>query len=138
MIQSRLRSSEKSTDGFTPAVSRAISMFADRVGAEYGNRLVSLVMFGSRARGQASRESDIDIAVVLDNIDDPTAERIRLSDISYDVLIETGEEVQAWPVPARTWDNPGLARNPVLVRAMKRDGIRVPPDHDRGPFYKSR
>jgi predicted nucleotidyltransferase len=138
MIQPRLRPSEESTGGFTPPVSRAISMFADRVGAEYGTRLVSLVMFGSRARGQASRESDIDMAVVLDNIDDPTAERLRLSDISYDVLIETGEEVQAWPVPAHTWDNPGLARNPVLVRAMKRDGIRVSPDHDRGPFYKSR
>lgn len=138
MVQSSLRSSDIGGGGLTPSVSRAIGMFADRVGTEYGAKLVRLVVFGSRARGQGTPESDIDMAVVLDNVDDRNAERLRLSDISYDVLVETGEEVQAWPVPARVWDNPNLAKNPVLVRAMKRDGVGVSSDHDRGPLYKSR
>jgi hypothetical protein len=68
----------------------------------------------------------------IHNIDD---DRRDLSDISYDVLVETGEEVQAWLVPASEWTNPHLAYNPVLIGAMKRDGIDVYPDHDRRLVY---
>lgn len=123
-------------ESVTPSVSRALGMFAERVAATYGRRLSRITMFGSRARGDATRESDIDVAVVLEGIEDLRAERDRLSDIAYDVLVETGEEVQAWPVSAADWENPNLARNPVLVRAMKRDGIAVSADHAGRPVHQ--
>ncbi len=118
--------------GVTREVSRAMSMFAERAAEKFGARLLKIALFGSRARGEARRESDIDLAVVMRDTRDVDGARRDLSDISYDVLIETGEEVQAWLVPASEWTNPHLACNPVLIMAMKRDGIDVYPDHGIG------
>jgi uncharacterized protein len=126
------------TEGVTPIVLRALGMFAERVAADYGQRVSRLVVFGSRARGSATRESDVDVAVVLEGADDLRADRDRLSDMAYDVLVETGEELQPWPVSTATWENPDLARNPVLIRAMKRDGIDVATVHDSRPVYQGR
>jgi predicted nucleotidyltransferase len=125
------------TEGVTLVVARAIEMFSERATAEYGHRLVKLLMFGSRARHQATRDSDIDVAVVLDVISDVQVERNRLSDIAYDVIVETKEEVQPWPISAREWDNPQSGRNPIFIRAVKRDGIEIVSKHDSRPVYQS-
>jgi hypothetical protein len=47
-------------------VARAIAAFASAARRHYGSRLVGLLLFGSRARGDHTRESDADVAVVLD------------------------------------------------------------------------
>jgi predicted nucleotidyltransferase len=124
-------------EGVTPSVARAVEMFAERARAEYGRRLVKLLMFGSRARHEATRDSDIDVAVVLDEIRDAQVERNRLSDIAYDVIVETEEEVQPWPVSAHEWNNPQSGRNPIFIRAVKRDGIEILSNHDSRPVFQS-
>lgn len=43
----------------------AVKEFCTAVKKTLGNDLVSLRLFGSRARGKASRDSDIDVAVVV-------------------------------------------------------------------------
>ncbi len=92
-------------------------MFADAVRRAYGDRLKGLVVFGSRARGDASPDSDLDVAVVLagESID-RSRDRMAPADIAYDAIVETGIEVQAWPVSSGEWQNPEKHRNPVLVR----------------------
>lgn len=61
-------------EGVTPSVSRALVLFTERVVASYGPRVSRVVLFGSRARGEATPESDIDVAVVLDAIDERDAQ----------------------------------------------------------------
>ena len=41
----------------------------------YADRLKEIVLFGSYARGDYSNESDIDLLVVLDHLNDLSAER---------------------------------------------------------------
>lgn len=59
----------------------------------YGQRLKGVYLFGSAARDQLTANSDLDIAVVLDEIKSRYQEYERTSDISvkmslaYDVLI---------------------------------------------------
>ncbi len=118
------------TEGVTPAVARAIEMFAQRAKAEYGDHLRKILLFGSRARRQATPDSDVDVAVVLDIVLDPGEDQNRLSDITYDVLVETGAEIQPWPVPEAQWDDPQSAPNPVLIREMQSDGIEISANHD--------
>jgi len=43
----------------------AVKEFCTRVKKTLGNDLIGLTLFGSKARGKASRDSDIDIVVVV-------------------------------------------------------------------------
>lgn len=49
-----------------PDERRVLVDFAARVRGVYGARLMHFVVFGSRARGDADEDSDIDVMVVLD------------------------------------------------------------------------
>ena len=109
------------------AVNRAIEAYAQAVREAYGERVKGIYLFGSRARGDHTPESDADIAVVLADGDwDYWAERMRLTDLEYDFLIDTGADLQAWPVSESAWQHPERGTNPHLIRAMHRDGLAIP------------
>ena len=44
---------------------RIVAEFARRVRARFGDRMARVVLFGSRARGDVTEESDIDLLVLL-------------------------------------------------------------------------
>src|SRR5580704_17267806 len=46
-----------------------------------------LILFGSRARGQARSDSDYDVAVVVRNLSDRRRVRRILSDLAYDHIL---------------------------------------------------
>ena len=63
-------------------------------------RIVKIVLHGSRARGDAREDSDWDLAVFIKGR--PTSkDQSTLSGISFDLLMETGQHVQAFPFPIR-------------------------------------
>ena len=104
------------------AVERALRDFARAVERTYGDRLRGIYLFGSRARGDHTPESDADIAIVLANGDwRRWDETMRIADLEYETIVATGAEPQGWPVSEREWMHPELHHNPALVRAMRRD-----------------
>ena len=66
----------------------------------YGDRLARVVLFGSRARGDAEPDSDYDVAVFLRDMPDRMAELDRLADLRLTFLDETGAFIDAFPYPA--------------------------------------
>jgi predicted nucleotidyltransferase len=86
----------------------------------YGNRLDRVVLFGSRARGDARPESDYDVAVFLRGMTDRVAELYRLADLSTDIIGETGEFVHAMPYRSEAYDE----RTP-LMREIRREGVEL-------------
>ncbi|MFI5403079.1 MAG: nucleotidyltransferase domain-containing protein [Planctomycetota bacterium] len=48
-----------------PAEQRVVTAFARRLREHFGDRLARVVLFGSRARGDVTEESDIDLLVLL-------------------------------------------------------------------------
>lgn len=54
-----------------------VSELQDRIVAFYGNRLVSLVIFGSVAKGTATPESDIDVLVIAERLHPRKMKRIE-------------------------------------------------------------
>jgi predicted nucleotidyltransferase len=90
-----------------------------RVEGAFGQRVVKMVLFGSRARGDVHEESDWDIAVFFR--DEPTMEdRHRLVDLGTDVLFDTGEVIQLVTLPLRRQDEESY-----LMQAIRTDGITL-------------
>lgn len=77
-----------------------LNRFRHALSDVYGDRLERVVLFGSRARGEARPDSDYDIAVFLYNDFDHGRELFRLADIGSALLEQTGEWVHALPFPA--------------------------------------
>ena len=89
--------------------------------ALYGDRLVAVVLYGSRARDDAHPESDIDLAVILDDTPSPWDELRRMDDVLWRHTLESGLTVSATPVSRAAWEDP---RSPML-RSAKAEGLRV-------------
>ena len=90
-----------------------------RVANAFEGRVAKMVLFGSRARGEAHDESDWDIAVFLTA--EPTMEdRHRLCDLGTDLLLETQQYVQALAFPSHR-----EGEESYLMRAIRVDGIAL-------------
>lgn len=84
----------------------------------YGGRIERVVLFGSRARGDAREDSDYDIAVFLKDLTDRWPELDRLADLSTNFLHETGEFIHAIPYCAGSYEE----RTPLML-SVRSDGI---------------
>lgn len=106
----------------TPDERSALAAFVSGVRRHYGPRLVDLFVFGSRARGDATEDSDVDLAIILQDGDWKFwTEKLILADLMHDALVEQGLYIQAWPVRQSEWVDPVKHSNPRFVEAMKRD-----------------
>ena len=61
----------------------------------YGPRLDRVVLFGSRARGDARPDSDYDVAVFLNGFRDRWSEMDRLVPVVTDILYDDGAFIPA-------------------------------------------
>jgi len=86
--------------------------------AAYGPRLERVVLFGSRARGQARSDSDYDVAVFLNRSEGLWRESAQLAEIEIDLLDDTGAVVNAVPFPAEAY-----AKRTPLMAELRRDGL---------------
>src|SRR5271169_1109926 len=84
----------------------------------YGERIERVVLFGSRARGDAREDSDYDVAVFLRDMADRFAEMDRLADLGTDILSETGEFIHAMPYRAGSYDE----LTPLML-AVRSEGV---------------
>jgi predicted nucleotidyltransferase len=95
-----------------------LGRFRAALDALYGERLERVVLFGSRARGDAHAESDYDVAVFLKNLTDRWYEARQLSSIETDILTETGAFIHSMPYAAGSYRQ----RTP-LMHEIRRDGV---------------
>ena len=83
--------------------------------------LHKLILFGSRARGDADPDSDLDVLVVLDNR--PTdRERDIISDCAWEAGFEYGIVVVPVVFTRTEWEN-SPERYSLLARAVEREGV---------------
>ena len=100
----------------------ALEQYKLRLGERFGAALVEVRLFGSRARGEAHAESDVDVLVVLERagFDD----RRTAIDLAADVGLEHGLIVSPTVFDRSTWARYREQERP-LAAEIERDGILV-------------
>jgi uncharacterized protein len=101
----------------TPTLDPVLTRFRRALSELYGNRIERVVLFGSRARGDARSDSDYDIAVFIKDPEELWDELGHLAHITTDILNETGAVVSAKPFHADAYRE----RSP-LMHEIRNDG----------------
>lgn len=101
----------------TKAADPILRLFRVALDEIYGERLERVVLFGSRARGDARPDSDYDVAVFLKDFESFGAEAGRLADIETDILFDTGAVINALPFKAGAY-----RQRTGLMAELRRDG----------------
>ena len=102
---------------------RAIRAFIAKVAGQYD--LAGVVLFGSRARGNFYPESDADIAVLLHGVPGRRVDAaLKMADIAFDVMLETGVLIEATPLWEDEWEHPERFSNPALIENIRQEGVR--------------
>jgi uncharacterized protein len=83
----------------------------------YGDRIERIVLYGSRARGDAQPESDYDVAIFLRDFSDRWREMDRIIPIVTDILYEDEAFIHAMPYAAGAYRE----RTP-LMSEIRREG----------------
>jgi predicted nucleotidyltransferase len=97
-----------------------LNSFREALAELYGPDLDRVVLFGSRARGDAREDSDYDVAVFLKNSGDLWAEWDRLADLRVRFLDAGGPFIEA--IPFRVSD---YAMRTPLMHEIRKDGLTL-------------
>ena len=105
-------------------VEKAIRRFLSLLEGEFP--VEGAYLFGSRARGSHSPDSDADVAVILGG--EPRRflpVKLAMVDVAYDVLLDTGVDISPLPVWRCEWNDPDGYPSPALLRNIAGEGIRL-------------
>lgn len=88
--------------------------------------IAGAILYGSRARGTHRPDSDVDVAVILNGAHQRILPiTLAMSDIAYDVLLESNLNISPLPVWLDEWEQPSKHSNPALLHNIAREGLRL-------------
>jgi len=100
------------------AIDSVLSRFRAALDEAYGRRIKHVVLFGSRTRGDARPDSDYDVAVFLEDLENFGQEEGRIAEIETDILYDTGAIINAIPFKAGSYQE-----HTGLMGELRREGL---------------
>jgi len=98
----------------------AVKEFVSRALKRYGDKIDSIILFGSVARGEAKEDSDIDILVIWEGEE---AEGWRaMTGLAFDVLLDEEEYISVKVLGLK--DLQVKAKNQFIKNVMK-EGVKI-------------
>ncbi len=96
-----------------------IREFKRRAEAALPGRVARVVLFGSRARGEAQDDSDWDVAIFLTDVPQ-TEDRRALADAAYDLILDSGHFIQPVALPLRR-----VGEESLFLQRIRLEGVAV-------------
>ena len=84
--------------------------------------IVDFKIFGSRARGEAGDESDLDIFIEVEDI--TLKQRQKIREIAFDVGFEMDRIISTFVATRKQIEEGPLGANPIMFR-IENEGIRI-------------
>lgn len=100
-------------------IRQVLDEFRDEVEKLYSRKLKSIILYGSWARGKATRESDIDLIVVLEGKVLPGKEIDRMINVITDINLKYGVLLSVYPVSEKEYSS---TNSPLLIN-VRREGV---------------
>jgi len=85
----------------------------------YGEKVKKVILYGSYVRDEATKDSDIDVLVLVDESLNPFEVRENLSDLLFDILLEKGELVSVIVIPERLFES----YNSPFMLNVRKEGV---------------
>ena len=105
----------------TESVDLAIKAFSKQIGKLYGEKLIEIRLYGSRARGDHEKDSDVDLLVILKDFSDFWEEFKKISEYASTISLEFDIVISAIPICESEWK----ARNTPLILNARREGMAI-------------
>jgi uncharacterized protein len=105
-----------------PKTEQAVRHFLSLIAPRYD--VAGAILYGSRAHGTHSADSDADVAVLLRGARG-NAYRVvwEMAREAVVVLILNGIDISPLPVWMDEWEHPDTAQNPTLLRNIAQEGV---------------
>ena len=102
-------------------ITRVLSETKEQLQSIYSRQLREIILFGSYARGDYSKGSDIDLLLLLDHLDNPGAERERYMAIICDLSLKYDTVVSIIPMDYASYHT---LKTPLILNVQK-EGVRL-------------
>ena len=102
-------------------ITQLVNQVKNHLIKRYGEKIREVILYGSHVRGEATKDSDMDILVLIDNSLEPFEVRRSLSDLLFDILLEEGELISVMVLPEDFFKN----YNYPFMLNVKKEGIRM-------------
>jgi len=98
----------------------AVKEFVSRALKRYGDKIDSIILFGSVARGEAKEDSDIDVLIVVKK-EDFRLRRVLIG-IAFDILLETEKDISVKVLSKKEFEGRG---NFSFLRNIVLEGVKL-------------
>ena len=102
-------------------LSEALAAYRARLEEIYGDRLTRLVLYGSRARGDAEPDPDIDVMIVLRGPLDDWAETQRTSKVTSEVSMRFETDIARMFCTPEDW----VQKRTSFYESVRSEGVTV-------------
>jgi uncharacterized protein len=107
--------------GLPPAIQLALERVKQALTQIYGERLSAVYLYGSYARGDYHKDSDVDLMIALKGEVNPTQEINRLSKVLSDISLDYDVLIASYPV-SEAWLQ---ERHGPLFVNVRREGVQL-------------